>query len=229
MKLYSIRGGNESDLKTKKYNIGVGISLGNKWFTPENITEAVKWSLQYTRETVIIYVADSTHAINIEVRNRVSLEKASLRAKILGDQLFEKVKEEVNKKLSLQEIEKLVYVKWDQIIDDFFRKKLAYLTLFYKTNKEFKEAVHSIVKDHVSKESRSFSDLEIDRFGQYIVEELPEILTRVKMGGSTCDAYAYPYDGELPKFIERLQKGNIFPEIKERVMDTEPKVFLEVR
>ena len=80
MKLYSIRGGNEFDLNAKKYNIGVGISLGNKYFTPENIAEAVRWSLQYSRESVIVYVADSIHAINLEVRSRITFEKAEKKA-----------------------------------------------------------------------------------------------------------------------------------------------------
>lgn len=229
MQLYNIRGGDKKDLENKKYTIGVGISLGNKWFTVENIMELIKWALDYSKDNVIIYVADSIHAINIEVRNQISFQKALLKANNLGDRLIQEVKERAEKELLPQEIERLVYLKWDQIINEKFREKITYLNDLYKKNKEFKHAIHSIIMNHVSREKRSFSGVDIDRFGQYIIEELPEILTRVEMGNTICDAYAYPHDGELPKFVEQLQKGEIFPEIKENIMDTEPKVFLEVR
>jgi hypothetical protein len=48
MKLYSIRGGTVKELNEKQYQIGVGVSLGNKWFSIENTAELVKWSLQNT-------------------------------------------------------------------------------------------------------------------------------------------------------------------------------------
>jgi len=46
MKLYKIRGGTEEELYKRNYNIGVGISLGNKWFSAENILGLVEWSLK---------------------------------------------------------------------------------------------------------------------------------------------------------------------------------------
>ncbi len=228
LNLYEIRGGNRTDLEQKKYNIGIGISLGNKWFTIENIVEAVKWASSLTRDVVIVYVADSIHAINIEVRNRISFEKALVKAKKMGNDILREIKKDIDNNL-MDYSKKVVYVTWDQIVDEKYKSKLQYLTNLYKTNEEFKISIHSIVKSHIKNETRSFSISDIDRFGQYIIEELPEVLVRVKMAGYDCDAYAYPYDGELTKFVEKLQLGEIFPQIRESVIDTEPKVFLEVR
>ena len=75
MKLYKVRSGEERLVYNKSYNIGVGISLGNKWFSVENILGLIEWSLKYTKDFVIVYVADSIHAINIEVRNRKSQQR----------------------------------------------------------------------------------------------------------------------------------------------------------
>ena len=49
------------------------------------------------------------------------------------------------------------------------------------------------------------------------------------MNGVECDAFVYPFDGELAMFAEKIQRGELFPEIKKVIMDTKPKVFLEVR
>lgn len=229
MQLHLIRGGSKENLENKQYNIGVGISLGNKWFTIENIVELVKWSLQYARENVIVYVADSIHAINLEVRNDISFEKALVKANKMGSDILKAVEIELSKKLSKEDYNKVVYVKWNDLISDNFTKKVEYLKLLYSNNFDFKQSIHAIVKGFVQKEQRNFSEDKINRFGDYIIEEMPEIISRVKMKGISCDAYTYPYDGELTILVEKIQKGEIFLEIRENIMDTEPKVFLEVR
>lgn len=229
MQLYSIRGGTKEDLEAKKYTIGVGISLGNKWFTVDNIIQSIEWALAHTKDKVIVYVADSIHAINIEVRNRIRFEKALDLCKKSGQQLFHDIKVELDKKFSQDQIKQIVFVTWDEIVDAAFQKKVNYLNSLYEENILFKEKVHSIVRNHVSKETRIFSEDDIHRFGQYITAEMPEFLNRVPLKNIVCDAYVYPYDNDITQFAEQIQWGKVFPEIKEHVLDTEPKVFLEVR
>lgn len=228
MNPHTLRGGNMSDLEAKKYTIGVGISLGNKWFTPENIVGAVRWALQFSKDKVVVYIADSIHGINLSVRNGISLERATKRAVAAGAKLFAEVREGL-KDLHAEDLNRIVFVTWDEIVDDSFREKLTYLNTRYAEEGTFRETIHSLVRSHTSKEARSFSDEDIHRFGQYIVEEMPEFLARVPMKGIVVDAYTYPIDNTLTKFAEQIQKGEIFPEIKEKILDTEPKVFIELR
>ena len=229
MQLYNIRGGNKQELLQKKYQIGVGISLGNKWFTIENINSLIKWSLSYSKDKVIVYVADSIHAINIEVRNRTSKEKSQAKADMLGSDILEKVKKSLTLILTKEEIGRLVFANWKDIIDKNYIIKTNYLYKKYKEDVDFSKDIHNLVKNFTSHEGKAFSDTEIDRMGDYIIEEMTECLCRVQISGYKCDAYAYPYDGELPKFIEEVQMGITYPEIKENIIDTENKVFLEVR
>ena len=46
MQLHKIRGGDKEQLEKGEYTICVGISLGNRWFTTENIIELIRWSLK---------------------------------------------------------------------------------------------------------------------------------------------------------------------------------------
>lgn len=229
MKLHRVRGGTIEALEQRQYNIGVGISLGNKWFSPENIVEATKWALSHTREHVVIYVADTIHAINLSVRNKVSLERARRIAVRYGHELMTKVQEEVPKHLSQEEISKIIYATWDDIDNTAYRAKVNYLYGLYESNTEFKRCIQDVVHGWVAKEARAFREDEIEKFGTYILEELPEVSGRVPIKGIVYEAYAYPCDGELTQLVEKLQKGEMFPEIKQNIMDTEPKVFLELR
>lgn len=92
MELHCIRGGSLSELANKNYVIGVGISLGNKWFTPENIVELVQWALAHSKDDVIVYMADSIHALNIEARSGKNYERAKEVALKQGTEILEKVR-----------------------------------------------------------------------------------------------------------------------------------------
>lgn len=229
MELRLIRGGNVHELEARSYNIGVGISLGNKWFTTQNIVDLVKWSLQYTREIVVVYVADSIHAINLEVRNRISSGRAMTRSTRMGSEIIQSVREQIEKSISQDDLKKIVYVTWNEIIDAKYERKMAFLIRLFFSSENFRNKVTSIVRDGVAKEARKFTDDEIQKLSMYILHEMPELICRVPMKEYRCDAYVYPFDGELTRLAEQIQKGEVFPEIKENILDTEPKVFLEVR
>ena len=229
MQLHQIQGADEKDLNRKKFNIGIGISLGNKWFTPENVLELTKWCLQYTKDHVIVYVADSIHAVNLEVRNRMTPERAARVADQKGDQILKEVKEHIDKNLDSEGLKKIYYAKWKDIVDESYVSKTKFLYSLYESAGQFQDKIHDLIKGFVSKEDRQFSEDEIHRLGTYLIEEMPEVLARVPIKNLGCDASAYPFDGPLPIFLENIQKGIVFPEIREKVMDTEPKILLVVR
>lgn len=229
MQLYKVRGGTEKDLYARKYNIGVGISLGNKWFSVENIVILTEWALEHTRDFVVVYVADSIHAINIEIRNRKSPQKALEVAQKMGDTVLEEVRLLAETRLSPEQLSRIRYEKWDGLITPAFQKKLDWLNMKYQTDDNFRAEIIKLVDGFTSGENRVFDEDDKIKLGSYIIAEFPEILTRAPINGLSFDAYAYPFDGKLVEFIENVQKGLIFPEIREAIMDTEPKVFLEVR
>ncbi|MDB5264865.1 MAG: hypothetical protein JWN64_436 [Parcubacteria group bacterium] len=228
MQLQRIRCGNQDAFDNKEYNIGIGISLGNKWFSIENIIEATKWSLEHTKEYVVIYMADSIHAINLEVRKKISAEKAKEQAYSLGASLMTQIMEAVSKQFSSEDQKRIHFAHWDAIANSAYQKKVQYLYNLYETNTAFRDAIESIVRNYIAKEERKFKDEEIHKLGKYILEELPEHMNIVQAGEFSYDAFAYPADSETVQFVERIQKGEIFPEIKKDIIDTEPKAFLVV-
>lgn len=229
MNLHKIRGGTIEDLEAKKYRLSIGISLGNKWFTVPHIIELIRWALSYTHENVVVYVGDSIHAINLEVKKKITREKALEIATKIGAELLENVKEEVKTSFSAEDIEKIKYAKWNDLTDDLYKSKTKYLHDLYESNESFRNTIQPIARNTVAKIGQSFSEEEIHHLGTYILEELPHLINRVQIAGIMCDAFVYPYGGEIPQLVEKIQNGKKFPEIKENIMDTEPKVFLEVR
>ncbi len=229
MKLHSIRGGNTTEMYEKAYNLAVPISLGNRWFTTDRIIDLIRYSLQYTNEYVIVYVADEIHAINIEVRSKRSREFALRKALMIGEEVLFKVKQRVNSDFNDTEKERVKFAKWSDFNTNEYSNKLQFLYKKYLDCPIFKKEVLNLVESSVVNESKVFSQEDKIRLGEYIIEELPELIVRVPIKGLIFDANVYPYDGRLLEFVEKIQKGVIFKDIKENILDTEPKVFIEVR
>jgi len=229
MELYKTRGCNKNDIELKKYNLGVAISLGNKWFTSENIIELITWALPHTREYVVVYVADSIHGINLSVRNKLSDKHAEEVAIRYGEDLMQKIKEKVKVTFNKEEQSKIVYAKWNDIADAKYKEKVKYLYTLYNSNSEFRNYIENFIKEWISKEKRAFTENQINTFGKYIIEEIPELMIQVPASGIMFEAYIYPHESKLTQFVEKLQNGEIFPEIKENILDDKPKIFLEVR
>lgn len=229
MELHRIRYGSKEALEAKEYNICVGISLGNRWFTPENVFGLIEWSIRYTKEYVVICPTDDIHAINLEVRNRRSRESALKLARKMSDELMTSVKELVESRLSESDKRKLIYATWADVADEEYKRKVDWLYAYFKDDQEFRDSIQNIVRGHTAREERKFSDEDIAVLSTYILEELPEVVGKVKVKGYLYEAYAYPFDSELTQFIEQIQLGEIFPEVRDNIIDTEPKVFLEVR
>lgn len=229
VKLLQIRSGCKEELENKKYNLGIGISLGSKWHTVSNIIQLIKWSLFYTRENVVVYVADSLHAINLEVLERFSKKQALSAADKMGDELLTSVQQEVKKQFSKENVHRIHFAKWDSIETCSYKEKTAFLYSLYETDEPFKKIINASAEHIVLKEARSYSEDEIHRLGCYLIEEMCEIINRVKIGGIVCDALVCPYDSELSRLVGKIQQGTVFPEIKSGIMDTLPKVMLVVR
>jgi len=81
------------EIKSKRYNIWLGISLGNKSFTKELIKDYLEWSLNFTKEDVLVVIGDRLYAINLEVLDGYSKLAALRKALKKGDEKEREIKE----------------------------------------------------------------------------------------------------------------------------------------
>jgi tRNA-dependent cyclodipeptide synthase len=225
--LYTIRGGTREDVLARKYNISIGVSIGNKWFTPDNVRKVVQWALHHTRERVGVYVADSIHGINISIRQRIPPSKAKELALKQGRKCMDAIKTALDT-LPPYERSRIDFCCWEEIETAAHLRARDWLYTMFRDNSAFRAAITTLVEQHVSKERRHFTESDISAFATYILEELPELMNTTRIGRTVYDAYIYPHDTQLTIFVEQLQNAQIFPEVAKEILK-EPKVFLEVR
>lgn len=222
MKVRLIRGGSLDDLEAKKYNISIGISIGNKFYSKENLNEYLKIALTFTKERVGFLIADSLHSINYVVKDDMSLIRAKKKAIRKGDEVMVLIKELIDE-LPLEERNKIDIIRWDDILSQKnYSKYISYLNFFYNTNDYFKKRINLIIIKYLGDKVKK-----INEASTYLIEELPELLLGFNYNNIHYDSYFSPEDDLITKLVDDINNKKEFSELRESI-HIDPKVFIQV-
>ena len=220
LKIKKIRGfATEKQIFNKEFNIFIGISLGNKWFTKSHLRLYLRWALDNTKERVIFVIADKLHAVNLEVRNDYNSMRALRKALREGNNI-ERIVRELIAELSKEEQMLLDVIRWD-----YFEKSEAHIKgvkIFeneFDNNPQFKKISLSIVSEAVNskKGGRKFEGGKIIKLSKYFIGELPEMLNGFEYNGVYYNLYPYPFSLAFGEFVEQIQRKKIFPELHNKM------------
>jgi tRNA-dependent cyclodipeptide synthase len=210
LKITRVYGGNEQAVVERKHNILIAISLGNKWFTKENLKEYIEWALKNSKDRVLIWVADKINAVNYEVKDKKSSEVSLRRALREGDRKLSFI-QNILLELPKKECNKVDIVRHSdlELLDEYIKLKEYFHQKFNKDQK-FREAVLVIVKSTIS---LRFNESQIEKLSEYVLNELPLILSSFKYKNIEYSCYPYPVNTRVAEFVEKIQMKEIFPEI----------------
>lgn len=212
----------KEEVEGKAFNIWIGVSLGNKYFTKDHIRAYIDWALKHAKDRVLVVIGDALHASNLEVLDRRTPEAAMKKALRIGDAKYREI-EEIISALPLDQRKKVGLVRWrDAMAAESFKKNSEIIHEAYKNNPHFREEVRSIVR--VGREDRAdrlakLSEVEMDTLCEYILSEIPHFVDGVQCYGDGTVYTLLPYPGlsRLDDFFIGLQKGELFPEIAEKL------------
>ena len=203
-------GASKEDVEKKKFNIYIGISLGNKWFTKRNIKEYILWALKNTKNNVIILIADKLQTINYEVRGKYSYERALKKALREGDKMLLLLKR-IIRVLPKKQQEKIDIIRWEELEDlPEHKRAMKILNREFKKNKNFREYILKIVRKSIE---RKFNEEEITKLSYYVLNELPEMLKGFYYRGNYYNAYPYPTRMSVADFVRKIQSKKLFPKL----------------
>ena len=200
----------KGDILNKKFNILIGISLGNKFFSKENMEAYIEWALDNTKEKIAILIPDKIHAINYEVKSNYSKMRADKVALKQGDKI-RKICEEFINKLDKEKGSCIKILKWQDIETDVYNNGLKVINLEFNSNSNFKNLIIEIVKENVMDEKLNLSDYE--KLAMYVIGELPMLISGVEYEGELYDLLPYPDLSKIDYLTLDLQEGKNFPNI----------------
>lgn len=220
----------KQEIQSKKFNIFVGISLGNKYFTKENIKKYILWALENTKDDVLVLIADKNHAINYDVFNGYNPERALQVALRKGIETEESVKKIV-RGLPKEKHHLIKVCKWeDARKSPYYQNKIKNFLNEFQNNSKFHDFIIQIIKENLNAKADNLNSEELDKLALYVLDELPIILNGVEFEGKIYDLHPYPGLSSLDDLFMNLQTGKMFPklakmlEIKNKIAEVEAYV-----
>lgn len=206
----------KKEIESKKFNIFIGISLGNKWFTKEHLREYLNWALDYTKDRVLFLIADNIQAINYNARNKQSMESALKKAIKEGDRIGLIIKELILE-LSKEQQNKVEILRWEEYeqCDNFYKKYILRIHNKFEKDLKFKEEILKLVRNSIK--DKVFSSEDYLSLSNYLLEEFISIYSGISYCQNYYGLYIYPQDTLIPYFIKKVHHGNLFPELNEKL------------
>ncbi len=207
----------KQEIQSKKFNIFIGISLGNKYFSKKNIKGYILWALEHTRDDVLVLIADKNHSIDYEVLNGYSSGKALQVASMQGAEIERAVKKIIHD-LPKEKRTLVKICKWEDARESFYYKnKIKIFLEEFEKNEEFHDFIIKIVQENLKTKAKDLTLRQLEKLSLYILDELPVILNGVEFEGKIYDLHPYPGFSSLDDLLTGLQKGEIFPKLAKKL------------
>ncbi len=219
----------DADIKAieyRKFNICIGISLGNKYFTKPRVKEFIEWALRYTKNDVLVWVADLPHAVNFEILKGYTKERAEELAIKKGQEIINSVQKIINS-LPKETQSKVYIANWNSISRDettLNHKKAVYEE--FKSNPDFKLFVLNLVKKQLDKRCPK-EEYKIERLASYALEELSVLINGIRYGDKAYTLMPYPQATKLNELIHGLQNNELFPKLAQKLLIINKLVMVE--
>lgn len=214
MKIKKYLNTTSEEVKAKNSNIFIGISLGNKYFSKENIRDYLLWALENTKEKVAVLIPDKIHSVNYEVRSGYTKERALKTAVKKGEKIKEIIKNILND-LNPQKRDSVEILKWEDIETVEHKNSALILNKEFDKNEQFKNSVIEIVRENI--QSEKLTDFDYEKLASYPLEELPMLISGIEYKGVKYDLLPYPGISKIDYLAIELQEGGTFPEITEKL------------
>jgi tRNA-dependent cyclodipeptide synthase len=210
----------QEEIEKKLFNIFVGISLGNKFLTPQLAKKYVKWAHYYTKDNALILIADKIDVVNWMVFNKLNLKEAEkkVRNKAWGIKgLFDKaIRTLAREENDPTYITKVYIVFWEDVTNnEGYRHLKEILTQEYKENKDFRNQVLYFVNKYIERRGLKPSEIsneDKDKLADYILSELPTLIGGIFWNNTLYNLCLYPtyIESGMSQFVLDIRGGKYF-------------------
>lgn len=206
----------EDEIKSRKFNIFIGISIGIKPLDEEMAKDYIRWALENTKDDVVILIADDIAKYNYRIFSSYSEEKSLKRARREGDEHITLFKEVIS---NLGADNRVRILRWKQIFD----KKLSLLTDELKkefdANIDFQKEILKFVNDYTKRRGKALTKEKRKYLANYILYELPTIFNGIEYSGNKYDLLFYPTfkKSGMGDFVMDIRNSKLFPKLREKL------------
>lgn len=218
----------EEEIKNKKFNIFIGISIGT--IKPSNeklFKKYISWALKNTKEEIVILIADEIAKFNYRVFSKYSETKAQKRAIREGKKYLDFFKTILEKEFKNKK--SINFVIWKDIWDERKDKIKQILEEEYRINKKFKEKVLFFVKEYAKNRKKDLDEDKLNYLSQYIIYELATLLDGIEYKNINYKLLLYPTftNSGMSKFVVDIENNKFLLKLSKKLNLREKTVLVE--
>lgn len=173
-------------------------------------------------------VADEIHAINYEVFEGASPEKAMRKALRVGDKMCSDINEIV-KQLPQNGASKVSVIRWHHIREmPSYEIGLTKIENLAARDDEFYELMIDIVRINLRDRALGLSEAQMDALARYVILEFPTFLGPLVYDGVSYDLNIYPGLSLLDDMVLAIQDKMFFRELTEGISEDNQLAIAEV-
>lgn len=213
------------EIEAGRWNPYLGISIRNRYFTPEAILAFARWGAQHAREGFALLIVDILQRINNEVFERAHTGKAIEKAFRQADPVLEHCRAAVAA-LPADLARKVVIVEWADIVDETYAASRKLVFEHYESCPEFRDYMTRSVSQNLGGIVDRLREGDLGTLCQYILYEIPEFLRGFVYQGVHYNLCAYP--GSIAFLTRELVRQDFFAPLLERMGSYGPMAHAEV-
>ncbi|MEX0287766.1 MAG: tRNA-dependent cyclodipeptide synthase [Flavobacteriaceae bacterium] len=191
-----------------------GISLNNKYFSDLNIREHIKWSVENSKHSILIIIADDIHSFNYQSIYNLGEKEALKKARISGKEERAKV-EEVIGSLPHKTRELIKIIHWRDIHSEpIFQKRLRHVKDYFAKNLNFQEACKEVtIKSLGQGFIHNVGQSKLPILVNYVLSEIAAFADGVWHKGDVYRLHSYPGLSELDDLLIDINTSTRFPDL----------------
>lgn len=213
------------DMGAGGWNPYLGISIRNKYFTPEAILAFTRWGAAHAHTRFALLVVDILQRINNEVFEHAHTGKAIEKAFRQADPILEHCQAAVAA-LPEELRRKVIILEWADIVDETYAASRRLVFEHYASCPEFREYITRSVSQNLGGIVDRLKEGDLDTLCQYVLFEIPEFIRGFMHGGVHYNLCIYP--GSITFLTRELVRQPFFAPLLERMAAYGPVAHAEM-
>ena len=205
MQIKETLGVSKESILNKEHNLWVGVSFGNKWFTKENLEELLRFGLNNTKSSLLVWVPGRLHATNLRYFDNLSRSQSLKKAFEIGDEKAKEV-EEIIANLPSDDQKKVLIASYDEVLTPKFLKQKEVLMREFAEQGDFYREVIEISEEMLSQRDRTVSKDRAESVALYVLQELPAFIDGLSKAGTDTvyNVVLYPGLGKTDELVVKI-------------------------
>lgn len=206
------------EILNKKFNLWLGLSFGNKWFTKENLAGLINFGLAHTKESLLILIPGRLQASNFKYFDGMSRAQALKKAFAEEEEKNFEVRQ-ILQKISLADRKKIIVANYDEVLTPAFVRQREILMREFSKQNEFYRLAIEIAADMLKSRGRTFSKDRAESVALFVLQELPLFLNGAAKIGTKQKhtVILYPGLGKLDYLIVKIIKDHLFSDLRQKL------------